>query len=173
MGVDNYIVGTVVKGAWDPSKESVASPRATFVNGPVTPATVDAGVRYLGTLGDSADWGVIEFADRLPVNGSRGAITPSGVGKARTGDPVCAEGITTGRKCGKVLAVRGNWILTDVQSRPGDSGGPLIRTSDNAAVGLTSGIYGFEVGENKFAIIGSTAYDLGATLRLAGLTLVK
>ncbi|MDF0530884.1 S1 family peptidase [Tsukamurella sp. 8F] len=84
------------------------------------------------------DWATIDFVKGVPLSSSLGPVHPTKVAKAAVGDQVCHQGITTGWRCGKVVAVSGHRVLTDVILRPGDSGGPFVRKSDGAAVGIAS-----------------------------------
>ena len=92
-------------------------------------------------IGDpkAPDWAVFDMADGVSTT-SRGpdGINPLVVGTARVGDAVCTTGATSGHGCGHVLAADGSWITTDIARAPGDSGGPLYRPADRAALGLLS-----------------------------------
>lgn len=86
----------------------------------------------------SPDWAVVDLLPSVPTVSTRGPVRQSVVGDARVGDRVCQQGISSGWRCGVVRAVTPNRILTDIKSRPGDSGGPLMRLSDGAAVGIAT-----------------------------------
>lgn len=113
-------VGTVAQSSTPPTRINPESGRAMPAN-PTAP-----------------DWAVIELQRGVKVSPSRGAVRPARVGDARVGDKVCQQGATSGWRCGSVLALRGPQILTSVDSDPGDSGGPLIRLADGAALGIVS-----------------------------------
>lgn len=85
------------------------------------------------------DWAVIDLAPKTRSTASRGPVRPTRVGDARVGDRVCQQGVTTGWRCGVVRAVSPTQIRTDIDGAEGDSGGPLIRPSDGAALGLITG----------------------------------
>ncbi|ADG77172.1 Peptidase S1 and S6 chymotrypsin/Hap OS=Tsukamurella paurometabola (strain ATCC 8368 / DSM /CCUG 35730 / CIP 100753 / JCM 10117 / KCTC 9821 / NBRC 16120/ NCIMB 702349 / NCTC 13040) OX=521096 GN=Tpau_0531 PE=4 SV=1 [Tsukamurella paurometabola] len=85
------------------------------------------------------DWGVIDLRPTTKSAAERGPVRPTRVGEARVGDRVCQQGVTSGWRCGVVRVVSPTQISTDITSRPGDSGGPLIRLSDGAALGIVSG----------------------------------
>ena len=77
------------------------------------------------------------------------------------------------------MAVAALWLLRkddfdyeaafETPSEIGDSGGPLIRTSDNAALGIASRAATFD---GPLARNGSLFYDLGSALRATGTSLV-
>jgi hypothetical protein len=63
-----------------------------------------------------------------------------GHGQARPGDYVCMFGTTSGMRCSTVATVTVQaGTLTGAISQSGDSGGPLIRMSDHALVGILIG----------------------------------
>lgn len=113
-------IGTVEQSSTPPTKINPKSGRAMPAN-PTAP-----------------DWAVIDLQRGVKVSPNRGAVRPTRVGDARVGDKVCQQGATSGRRCGSVLALRGPQILTSIDSDPGDSGGPLIRLADGAALGVVS-----------------------------------
>lgn len=94
--------------------------------------------RSMPAVPTAPDWAVIDLQRGVKVSPTRGAIRPTRVGDARVGDRVCQQGATSGWRCGSVLALRGAQILTSVDADPGDSGGPMVRLSDGAALGITS-----------------------------------
>ena len=110
------------------------------------------------------DWATISFLPTVPVSVTGPGVAPSSVGRAKVGDPVCSVGRTSGKRCGTVIDVVGNRIQTNVPRRPGDSGSPLIRTSDGAALGIAS------LGQIKpvDGVDESTFWDLGFILSQAG-----
>ncbi|GAA4399932.1 S1 family peptidase [Tsukamurella soli] len=116
------------------------------------------------------DWATITFIKGVPISDSAGPVHPTRVGRARIGDPVCHDGITTGWRCGHVVDVSGHRVLTDIALRPGDSGGPFIRTTDGAALGIASTSdrpLHQKPGGKEY----SEFNDLGFILRAAGLQL--
>lgn len=57
--------------------------------------------------------------------------------QSRAGDPVCMFGTTSGRKCGTVSDITPQVGRIDgFTSEPGDSGGPIVRMTDHALVGI-------------------------------------
>ncbi|WP_157109580.1 S1 family peptidase [Rhodococcus sp. WMMA185] len=108
----------------------------------------------------SADWATIALNDRAEPVAASDKVSPESVGKARVGDEVCLQGSTSGWQCGEVTGILGDWIYSDLEHAPGDSGGPLIRTSDNAAVGIHSGW--------RFDEDYAESYSLPAALTKAG-----
>lgn len=57
--------------------------------------------------------------------------------QAEAGDRVCLFGTTSGRKCGAVSAITPQaGVITGFLSDHGDSGGPIVRVSDRALVGI-------------------------------------
>lgn len=73
-----------------------------------------------------------------------GNITPTfainGHADAAPGDTVCLFGTTSGRRCGTVNAITpGAATIAGSLSAPGDSGGPVVRMSDRALVGILIG----------------------------------
>ncbi|AOW92702.1 hypothetical protein BFN03_08305 [Rhodococcus sp. WMMA185] len=86
----------------------------------------------------SPDWATIALNETAEPFAASATVSPESVGKARVGDDVCSNGITSGWQCGVVTATTGDWIWTNLEMAPGDSGAPLIRTSDNAALGIHS-----------------------------------
>ncbi|AOW92700.1 hypothetical protein BFN03_08295 [Rhodococcus sp. WMMA185] len=108
------------------------------------------------------DWAMITLNENAQAVAASDKVSPSSVGKARVGDRVCSDGVKTGWQCGRVTAVTGDMIWHNVHREPGDSGSPIIRTSDDAALGIYSGsatMLGVEYG---------TAYSLSAALEAAG-----
>ncbi|GAB3129403.1 hypothetical protein GCM10027289_11740 [Tsukamurella serpentis] len=118
---------------------------------------------------DAPDWGVFTLDPRLATAAPGGRVRPSSVGTAKAGDQVCSQGVSSGWRCGSVVSVDGGYIATTIPVKVGDSGGPLIRTSDNAALGIASRAATFS---GPVRTNGSLFYDLGATLRATGTTLV-
>lgn len=84
------------------------------------------------------DWAVVSFGPEVQMIPSSTEIVPTGVGFAAIGDPVCTTGITSGFACGTVIELEGDYIITDFPRDHGDSGGPLIRSTDGAALGVAS-----------------------------------
>lgn len=69
---------------------------------------------------------------------SRTAIATTGA--AQIGEAVCIFGVATGSTCSTVAAVTDTYgIIADSISDGGDSGGPVIRASDGALVGIVIG----------------------------------
>ncbi len=118
---------------------------------------------------DAPDWGVFTLDPKLATAGPGGRVHPSSVGTARPGDAVCSQGVSSGWRCGSVVSVEGGYIATTIPVQVGDSGGPLIRTSDNAALGIASRAATFD---GPIARNGSLFYDLGSALRATGTSLV-
>ncbi|GAA1098702.1 hypothetical protein [Tsukamurella spumae] len=118
---------------------------------------------------DAPDWGVFALDPKLAKAAPGGRIRPSTVGTARAGDQVCSQGISSGWRCGSVVSVDGGYIATTIPVQVGDSGGPLIRTSDNAALGIASRAATFD---GPLRRNGSLFYDLGSALRASGTSLV-
>lgn len=118
---------------------------------------------------DAPDWGVFTLDPKLAKAAPGGRVRPSGVGTARAGDAVCSQGVSSGWRCGSVVSVDGGYIATTIPVQTGDSGGPLIRSSDNAALGIASRAATFDGAVSRS---GSLFYDLGSTLRATGTTLV-
>lgn len=120
VGVQKYVVGEVVDTeapivTANPNKPGYFTPSDPF----------------------APDWATFRITDpSVALRASSPQVAPSGVGLARVGDQVCQDGATKGYQCGTVTKVVDNWILTDIVTAPGDSGGPLIRTSDHAALGI-------------------------------------
>lgn len=110
------------------------------------------------------DWGTVAFERGVNVVNRLGRVQPRSVGKAKIGDRVCRQGRTTGWQCGKVVDVAANRVLTDLKGDHGDSGGPLMRLSDGAALGITTS--GLRVTEGSQEM--SQFIDLGFVLRQAG-----
>lgn len=146
IAVDGRIVGV---------NTGSSAPRLTSTDTFVTP--------------DAPDWGVFQLDPRLAKAAPAGRIRPSSVGTARPGDQVCSQGVSSGWRCGSVVSVDGGYIATTIGVQVGDSGGPLIRTSDNAALGIASraATFGSAAKPN-----GSLFYDVGSALRASGLSLV-
>ncbi|GAA4390276.1 S1 family peptidase [Tsukamurella soli] len=138
----NHIVGTVA---------SSSSPKLT------------AAETFVDT--NAPDWATFTVdpaaASLMPV----GRVHPLSVGHAKVGDAVCSDGATSGWRCGTVVDVTGSYIATTIGVSTGDSGGPLIRTSDNAALGIASRAATFG---NAPTPTGSLFYDLGSALAAAG-----
>ncbi len=114
------------------------------------------------------DWATIAFVRGVPIIDAAGPVHPTMVGRAHIGDPVCHQGITTGWRCGHVVDVSGHRVLTDIPLRPGDSGGPFVRMTDGAALGIAS------TSDRPVSNKGkeySEFNDLGSILGQAGLTL--
>ncbi|MEV0946747.1 S1 family peptidase [Rhodococcus sp. NPDC049939] len=82
------------------------------------------------------DWATIALNEQAEPFAASDKVSPESVGKARVGDEVCLQGSTSGWQCGEVTGVSGYRIWYDLEDAPGDSGGPIIRTSDNAALGI-------------------------------------
>ncbi|AOW92701.1 hypothetical protein BFN03_08300 [Rhodococcus sp. WMMA185] len=82
------------------------------------------------------DWATIALNEQAEPVAASDRVSPESVGKARVGDEVCLQGSTSGWQCGEVTGVSGYRIWYDLENAPGDSGGPIIRTSDNAALGI-------------------------------------
>lgn len=84
------------------------------------------------------DWAVITLDRRSGAKFSPAAgndFSPVRYDLARPGDTVCTRGARSGAACGHVLAVADDWISTDIKRTEGDSGGPLYRAADRAALG--------------------------------------
>ena len=118
---------------------------------------------------DAPDWGVFTRDPKLAKATPGGRVRPTSVGTARPGDPVCSQGVSSGWRCGSVVSVDGGYIATTIPVQVGDSGGPLIRTSDNAALGIASRAATFD---GPLTRSGSLFYDLGSALRATGTSLV-
>lgn len=118
---------------------------------------------------DAPDWGVFSLDPQVAKAAPGGRVRPSGVGTARPGDQVCSQGVSSGWRCGSVVNVEGGYIATTIPVQVGDSGGPLIRTSDNAALGIASRAATFD---GPLRRTGSLFYDVNAVLRATGTTLV-
>lgn len=118
---------------------------------------------------DAPDWGVFTLDPKLAKAAPGGRVRPTSVGTARPGDAVCSQGVSSGWRCGSVVSVDGGYIATTIPVQVGDSGGPLIRSSDNAALGIASRAATFD---GPLARNGSLFYDLGSTLRATGTSLV-
>ncbi|MEV0946746.1 S1 family peptidase [Rhodococcus sp. NPDC049939] len=86
----------------------------------------------------SPDWATIALNENAQPVAASDKVAPESVGVARLGDEVCSDGKTSGWQCGVVTAITGDWIWHNLVMAPGDSGAPLIRTSDNAALGIHS-----------------------------------
>jgi hypothetical protein len=120
VGVKKWIVGEVVDSHTPQIKSDPKSPGKFIPVDPFAP-----------------DWATFRIIDHtVKLRSSSPQIVPTRVGVAKVGDQVCQLGSSNGYRCGKVTKVTDNWILTDVVTTPGDSGGPLIRTSDHAALGI-------------------------------------
>lgn len=135
-GKPGQLVGVPVRG---PGGERVLVRVGTVGQSSNPPVKIDPKTgRALVVNPTAPDWAVIDLQRGVKVSPSRGAVRPTRVGDARVGDRVCQQGSTSGWRCGSVLALRGPQILASVDADPGDSGGPLIRLSDGAALGVTS-----------------------------------
>ncbi|VDR38350.1 Trypsin [Tsukamurella paurometabola] len=118
----------------------------------------------------AADWAVVDLSPRVSTRVARGPVRQTVVGVARVGDRVCQQGITSGWRCGSVLAVKGALFATDIKSRPGDSGGPVMRLADGAALGIASRGTGDDVSAGEQVTIYTGLQDVlarGGGLRLA------
>lgn len=118
---------------------------------------------------DAPDWGVFTLDPGVARAAPGGRVRPSSVGVARAGDAVCSQGVSSGWRCGSVVSVDDGYIATTIPVLVGDSGGPLIRTSDNAALGIASRSATFD---GPLRREGSLFYDVGSALRAAGVALV-
>ncbi|MDM2402102.1 hypothetical protein PP613_23495 [Mycobacteroides abscessus] len=105
--------------------------------------------RYLGRViamlsDDMRDrlygYGVIAIANQTRMTS---AITPTfgyeAVGAGSPGDVVCMFGTTSGRECGQVAQVGPDWVATTITADHGDSGGPIVRMTDRALLGIVVG----------------------------------
>ncbi|WP_019202321.1 hypothetical protein [Tsukamurella sp. 1534] len=118
---------------------------------------------------DAPDWGVFQLDPKVAQAAPGGRVRPSSVGSATAGDEVCSQGVSSGWRCGKVVSVDGGYIATTIPVQVGDSGGPLIRTRDNAALGIASRAATFGAAPKPN---GSLFYDVGSALSAAGVSLV-
>ncbi|MEV0946745.1 S1 family peptidase [Rhodococcus sp. NPDC049939] len=157
---------TVAFTATTPSNEPVAVTAGhcaipgskVYVDGRLIGETDQTSSRDDGTF--SPDWATITLNDKAQPVAASDKVAPESVGKAQVGDEVCLQGSTSGWQCGEVTGILGDWIYSDLEHAPGDSGGPIIRTSDNAAVGIHSGWrFDEDYGES---------YSLAAALTKAG-----
>ncbi len=139
---DNHVVGTTVA-----SSSPALTAAETFVDT------------------DAPDWAVFTVDPTAATLAPTGRVHPASVGQAKVGDSVCSDGATSGWRCGTVVQVSNGYIATTIGVQTGDSGGPLIRTSDNAALGIASRAATFG---NAPTPSGSLFYDLGSALRAAG-----
>ena len=149
-----------------------------------------------GTIGPVAatsfpgdDFGAIRVTSSTAVRSARidrhnggGYVTINGPGTVRVGRAVCRSGVTTGWRCGTVLAVNqtvnygggvvvGGLTQTTACAEPGDSGGPFVTNPGSgsrvAALGLLSG------GTGDCRTGGTTFYQqLPEALRKYQMTLV-
>ncbi|MDF0530840.1 peptidase S1 [Tsukamurella sp. 8F] len=118
---------------------------------------------------NAADWAAFTVDPGSAQLVPGGRAKASSLGKARVGDKVCSDGATSGWRCGTVVQVDGSYIATTIGVQTGDSGGPLIRTADGAALGIASRAASFG---NSKTPTGSLYYDLGSALSAIGATLV-
>jgi energy-coupling factor transporter ATP-binding protein EcfA2 len=109
------------------------------------PAPVDGGTQSIGTVArvgkDPAYSGILVQLDpAIEIDAAfPGAGAIRGIAKkVRRGDRVRAVGRGSGLSEGRVLAVRGNDIVTTIDSQPGDSGAPVVN-SRNELVGVIFG----------------------------------
>ncbi len=58
----------------------------------------------------SSDWATIALNGNAQPVAASNKVSPESLGKARVGDEVCSEGMTSGWQCGKVTATTGDWI---------------------------------------------------------------
>jgi len=128
--------------------------------------------RYAGSTGNN-DWALIRSSGnyRLPGRIRAGGETKDVVrwGRPRVGQWACMCGRTSGTRCGRVTAVSpGHYIIADIATRDGDSGGPLYHpipgTNNVVAWGILSGRV---VGTNnsKYQPIGEILGTHDLTLR--------
>lgn len=128
---------------------------------------VNASGNVIGDI-TTPDWAVININNDVSVDANTDKIIPRIVGIAAVGDKVCSQGNTSGWACGTVTAVLGDWITTTIKRAPGDSGGPLYRPADHAAIGLLSNTEKPLLGPGPES---SRYYAVAAVLRTTGLKL--
>lgn len=101
--------------------------------------------RYIQVRPDASPehdgYALIALNDNVDMSAN---ITPNFALKAQAraaaGDTVCLFGSTTGSRCGTVQDIfEGFGTIAGCLSAPGDSGGPVVRMSDQALVGIVLG----------------------------------
>lgn len=144
VAVGKYIVGEIVKS----SNRSAANPNATAGH---------------------PDYGIIVFHPKVKFRSAMHSVRVTYAAKARVGDRVCTFGSTSGYICGKVIQVQPQYIQSTMKVRKGDSGGPIFRPSDNAALGIVSFAIIRKRGSTR--ALSSVAYSILPVLNSFGLTL--
>ena len=142
---------------------SVGGERIGVIESGHAPATLPGGL-IIGNA-TSPDWAVIDLDDHIKPQLSSDKITPRTVAPAKVGDKVCSTGRTSGWACGTVTAVTGDWITTSIPRDSGDSGGPLYRPADGAALGILGNVTSPLIGPGDTS---SQYYSVPAVLENTG-----